>query len=234
MDLVLHLGDNHTSEVRGVSWSPDGGLLAAGRADGSIRLWATTTWHLVSHVGLGAAVNVLAWSPDSRLLVFGTEDGGVGLIRRAVLERVEALPWPGSTERQPITALAWSPFSRFVAIGYRDGVLIVGDPLQSEAAVRYLTVSGEKPSPAHDDTVTALSFSWDGRVLVSKGRDGQVRFWRCDSWEAVAVLSEPSGRYTLAGLAWNPRGPVLATLGPVEPQEQAWHEEGLADRNVRL
>ena len=63
----------HSQEVCGLSWSPDGMVLASGANDNTLRLWDCTTlsnstprYTLTDHQ---AAVKALAWSPHERNLL---------------------------------------------------------------------------------------------------------------------------------------------------------------------
>ncbi len=53
----------------------------------------------------------------------------------------------------------------------------------------------------HDDAVNAVSFSSDGRLLVTTTRDGVVHFWRTRDWTKVGQLNEAVGRTWLSGAA---------------------------------
>ncbi len=74
----------------------------------------------------------------------------------------------------------------------------------------------------HTKPVESVSFSFDGRLLASKGVDG-VRVWRCDTWEMVAALSESGTINTFSGLAFHPKAPILATLGNENKDIRVWN-----------
>jgi small GTP-binding protein len=67
----------------------------------------------------------------------------------------------------------------------------------------------------HTSFISCVHFSADGRLLASKSgmEDGTVRLWRCDTWQPVAVIAEPGASYFIAGAAFHPREPLLATVG---------------------
>ena len=73
----------------------------------------------------------------------------------------------------------------------------------------------------HTSIVKSLSFSFDSRLLASKAES--VRLWRCDTWENVAKLSEPSSDEDWPpGIAFHPTAPVLATLGERDMVIRIW------------
>jgi WD40 repeat protein len=61
----------------------------------------------------------------------------------------------------------------------------------------------------HQDQVTALAFTPDGRTLASASWDRTVRLWNLAAGVEVAVLSGHSGK--VQALAFSPIGQVLAS-----------------------
>src|SRR5205807_176757 len=113
------LGD-HTEKVQCVAWSPDGGTLASGSFDHTIRLWngkAGSAWAVLQ--GHSAAVHGLAFLPDSRHLLSGSDDGTLRLwdVERGqcvrVLEGYETV----------LFDLDWSPDATQLASAGSDGVV---------------------------------------------------------------------------------------------------------------
>lgn len=196
------------SDVRTVAWASEGRTMAVGTAYGNIhfyhrveRRWERRNWHKT-----GQPVNVLAYrslgtSEVSPRLAFGAENGLLGVLREGD-SSYQAIPLGGHN----VTSLAWSPTGELVA-GTNDGSLF-----------RVIWSNGNKNAPVtrhfngHQGTVTALSFSADGRLLASKGMSGPVRFWSTTTWEEVGSYPETASNFTLSGLAFHPRDAGLLAL----------------------
>ena len=88
-------------QVQAVAYRPDGGLLATGGNDGTIRLWNPADGKLVRMM-IGDSVNSLSWSPDGKILAAGSGYGFHAWLWEADTgRRLRRLP-RGCT-------LAWSP-----------------------------------------------------------------------------------------------------------------------------
>ena len=74
----------------------------------------------------------------------------------------------------------------------------------------------------HADAVTDVSFSFDGKFLVSKSLDNSVRLWNCETWEAVSIIYESTSSKWLSSIAFNPKLPILATLGEKDTVIHIW------------
>ncbi|BAZ36750.1 WD-repeat protein (plasmid) [Calothrix sp. NIES-4101] len=116
-------------------------------------------------------------------------------------------------ENSKFLAIAWSPDSQVLASAILDGTIRLWD-----TATKSLT----RVLEGHADAVTDVSFSFDGKFLVSKSLDNSVRLWNCKTWETVAVIHESTSGKWLSSVAFNPKQPILATLGEKDTIIHIW------------
>ena len=201
-----------TGKVHAVAFSPDGGTLAAGSADRTVRLWnvadparpplgepltGPTTW-----------VNTVAFSPDGRRIAFGSSDNGLRVVDLPSRRLVALLPHPG-----PVTAATFLD----------DATLVSGE---ADGVARVWPVPGPGVG-GFADSVFALDWSADGRVLaVGPGSaDGTVSLWRVDGTSATPLgppIPNPAGEPAFSGSATlTPDGATLA-VGRTDGSVRIW------------
>ena len=239
----------HDERIQAVAYSTDGKTLASADAGGTICLWDSASGSLLrkipSHEG---SIVALAFSPDGAFLA----SGGWQETRVHDLKKGEGgfyLPAEGLAT----TSLAFSPDGATVAVAYRsqDDIL----PGQGTYVIRLFSLGNAKPIRefrGHADWISSVSFSADGKTLVSASRDRTVRLWgvntgeeisRFEMIEAPISYSLPDGwggvaNNSLGSLALCPTGDVAAAACTVDRREGSVRIRDLATgrelRNLRL
>jgi hypothetical protein len=103
------------------AWSLDGARLAAGLADGTVRVWCTATWREVAKLeGHGGPVRMCAWSPDGFRLATAS-DQSVRVSEVVTWSTVVILE--GHTD--DVDSCAWSPDGTRLASGSDDNTMLV-------------------------------------------------------------------------------------------------------------
>lgn len=115
-----------------------------------------------------------AVSPDGRVLALGTLSGQIELFSLSDGARITTLT---RNVEGAIFALAFSPDGRRLAAGDQTstGATDGGVQLFEQTDVGWQAI-GERVS-AHPDRVMALTFSTNGHLLATGGRDASIRLW---------------------------------------------------------
>jgi WD40 repeat protein len=189
------------SEIAAASFSPDGGYLAACSYDGKAMLWDGRAAGIGRTVASGRGTMWgLRFSPDGQTLAMCTTEG-VCLWDIESERAVRRFPQGGDI----ISCLTFAPDGQTLFGGDTHGRLIAWAAMSGQEE---RTVSG------HRGSIVALTFSPDGRWLVSGGGAGDSRicFRNPQTLETVRCL-EGHGTDVHA-LAFSPDGNTLATTGP--------------------
>jgi hypothetical protein len=155
----------HAGEVLGITFSPDGRLLATASYDGTARLWDPATGgHLRTLTGHTRQVSGVAFSPDGRLLATASEDTTARLWDPATGDCLRTF----TSHTDMVSDVAFSPGWRLLATAGRDGTARLWDPATGQQ-LRALA--------GHTGTVVGVAFSPDGRLLATADRDGTAQLW---------------------------------------------------------
>jgi WD40 repeat protein len=176
--ILAHTLPGHTGEVHSVAFSPDGGFLASGSGDHTLRGWDARAGEAVGSLeGHTARVNSVAFSPDGGFLASGGFDKSV---------RLWKLP-----NGEPFHNLAHPEWVFSVAVG-SDGKLLASGGADGEIKLWSLE-TGEllRSLVGHSHWVLSVAMSADGGLLASGGADGTARVWDFESGEAAHVFERP-------------------------------------------
>lgn len=162
--------DNHTQEVCGLKWSPDGKYLASGGNDNVINIWDANGRNTQSFTDHTAAVKALAWCPwQSNLLATGggTADRTIKFRNVASGATVNTI----DTKSQ-VSSLQWNKEHREIisSHGFSENQLNIW---------KYPTLEKVTELTGHTERILSTAVSPDGTTVVSAGADETLRFWKC-------------------------------------------------------
>lgn len=220
----------HTAPVDSIAFSADGNLIATGGGDGTTRVWEAP-------VGATGAREVLSIPSQSVSAYFSPLDDGASLVTASegglitvfdIRPSHELLTFSGHTDW--VWGLAFSPDGDRLATSSFDGTAHVwqlpSDPSAADEAASQqpLTLTG------HADWVNAITFSPDGRRLVTGSNDATAKVW--DAATGDELFTFTGHTYTPDGFPYNgvghaafsPDGKSVATSGG-DGMVQIWEAE---------
>ncbi|BAZ16845.1 WD-40 repeat-containing protein [Calothrix sp. NIES-4071] len=193
--------EGHTDVLWGVTYSPDGKLIASGGTDRMIKIWRPDGTLLQTLNGHELAVTSIAFSPDGKTLASASLDKKVLLWRMKETGEFESSPYKSLIRHsEGIYSVNFSPDGRLIATGSADNT------------IKIWRSSGElvKIIRGHTGEINWVTFSPDGQLIASASQDKTVKIWRRDGslvttlplndFQGVtSVVFSPDNRYLAAG-----------------------------------
>ena len=186
----------HTDPVWSVAFSPDGGTLASGSFDNTIRLWDThSAQHKFTLIGETGHIGSVAFSPDGETLASASWDRTIRLWDPHTGELKRTLNYTSS-----VTSVAFSPDGQTLASGSADQTIRLWDTT---------TWQVERILMDHTHVVDSVVFSPNGATLASGSRDKTIRLWNPNTGKLLHTLTEH--RSEVNRLAFSLDGATLAS-----------------------
>ena len=185
----------------GLSFSPDGTLLASAHAD-SITLWKMPGATPAGELEFDKRYEMYhaSFSPDGKLLA--TSNDPTGTTPSAVFL------WDAATRRQvgktlPARVFAFSPDGKTLATDGENGKSVVLWDLRTRRQMR-------PPLAGHTARIRSITFSPDGQMLASGAEDHSAIVWDLSGRHPEAHTLT-GHRAPVNAVAFHPQSPVLAT-----------------------
>jgi tricorn protease-like protein len=182
-------------EVLSAAFSMDGHWLAAGSADGSIKLWHSEDGRVKYTLhGHDNWVGSVAFSPDGKLLASGSSDRTIKLWRVQDGRLLQTLR--GHDDR--VRSVTFSPDGTLLASGGTDDTIRLWNVADGTL---------QRTLMGHQGTVRSVAFSPDGKVLASGSADMLVKLWRVQDG---ILLRDLPAVHEVRDVAFSPDGKTLA------------------------
>lgn len=198
----------HTNSTYKADFSPHENLIASSSRDTTARIWDFTTGReLYKLTGFKCAVKSVAFSPDEKMLSVAGNDGMLKLWDVETGKELESLVHSNSTDVDvSVYSVVFSRDGKKIYAGNGDGTIS-----EWEAG------SGKETNvwKAQKDTVIALAFSPDYRLLASDGyNEANVKLWDVATRRELRTFGEKKTEGLLEQshtVAFSPNGKLIAS-----------------------
>jgi WD40 repeat protein len=173
----------------------------------------------------------VAFLPGGMSLALTTDAGaGFFIVDAATGDLLQASATKAAGVPSAVVRLVADPCGRYLAAGTLDGYVFVWEVPNNPDARPASALLGSLPAaqalvsllgrmilarprvlPAHVSRVAGLSFSGDGRYLISAGIDSALKLWDTATWQSLPDLPGHPG--AVWDLAASPDGRYLASAG---------------------
>ena len=158
-------------------YSPNGGTIATGSADGNIYLWdAAANAQTLTLTGHEGWINAVAFSPSGATLASAADDGTIRLWNATTGAHIRTLTGHGDAVR----AVIFSPNGNTIASCSLDGTIILWDAVSGEQS---------KTLIGHTDAILSIAFNTAGTMLASGGTGGDIFLWDVASGKHTHTLT---------------------------------------------
>jgi WD40 repeat protein len=185
----------HGRPITALSFTPDGGWLVSGAADGTIQPYRFADGERIHYRGHTGDIAAMSVDQDDRFLASASRDATVA---------VTSLPQGflrGRHARGVVLAAEFSPDGRRVAVGCKDPCVVVIWDLDLRRPSHVMW--------GHTDAVLCVAWSPDGTTIASGSEDHTIRLWNAQTGAAGPTLRGHT--LPVNAVAFRPQGDLLAS-----------------------
>ena len=199
--------DNQKPErdrIAGLSFSPDGQIIASISEDGLVNLWQKNGTLINSFTTLSQTelqkfnrVYTISFSPDGQLLALGGTSGKFQLWNKEG-KLLKTLGESPQSKSPSIISLSFSPNGKMIVIGKEDGTI----QIWSTEGTLIKTFKG------HKLRINSVIFSPNGNFIASASNDTLIKIWGLDG---TLLNTLEDHKYSVFSLSFSPNGQFLAS-----------------------
>ncbi len=203
----------HDGPVYSIALSPDGKYLVSGGSDTIVRVWEVATGEEVTRMIHDGRVITVAFSPDGKYVASSSDEDHTARVWEVVTsDEIVRINY-----EDEVTSIAFSPDGKYVVSGGCDRPNETSvSCAQGTVRVVIISTGQEVTHMIHEDGVTAVAFSLDGKYVVSGSWDNTARVWEAMTGKEIArmthdpfdfdandkvysVAFSPDGKYVVSG-----------------------------------
>lgn len=211
--------EGHTSRVNSIAFSPDGQRLASASDDRTLKIWNAQGEVLATLAGHRFFVTSVSFSPDGRVLASGSDDKTVKLWNSQSGQLVKTLEGDQG-HRDRVKAVSFNA-NGVLATASWDGTVKLWN--QNGQWLRQLGQVG-------DARVTSVSFSPDGKTLVSGSWDNTIKLW---STEGQLLHTFRGHTDRVISVGFRPDGQAIVSASN-DGTVKLWRLDGIELKTLRV
>jgi len=202
-------GIDNTTNNAAIAYSPDGRLVASGRADSNdVKIWNAANGTLIRTLnGVNNNANVLKFSPDSQYLASGTGQPGQGLSLNLwrVADGVRVVGRIAAFSNGTI-GLSFSPDGQYLAASgfHATGYKLYHVPDMTEIG----TFGNFDPTLGYNARIFSIAYSRDGQY-IAVGASRGIYLRNASDGSLVRLISSATSMPTYS-IAFSPNGTDVA------------------------